>query len=109
MVASFVSFSDSRLDCNGTSSVAHSLVYKKEIAKHEVSNLKNRHNMQEDYDFDWNLARRSKSKMSLFSATSSPSSKAGPGTVNDLTIFSLKLFVNSFTIHEFSFSQLEIF
>ena len=45
--------------------------------------------MQEDYDFDWNHARRSKSKMSLFSATSSPSSRAGLGTVFNLTIFCL--------------------
>ena len=43
--------------------------------------------MQEDYDFDWNLARRSKSRISLFSAHSSPSSKAGPGTVFNLKIF----------------------
>ena len=45
--------------------------------------------MQEDYDFDWNMQKRSKSKMSLFSATSSPSSRAGLGTVFNLTIFYL--------------------
>ena len=38
--------------------------------------------MQEDYEFDWNFAKRSKSKMSLFSAHSSPSSKAGQGKFN---------------------------